>query len=140
MTVRTWLEELAPAECELLLATALEGRVGVFVDGRPEIFPVNHVYDDRTGTVVFPSNEGTKLWGAMHWPWTSLEVDGIDVDGRSGWSVLVVGHAEEVTDPDDIRRVAGMRRVLWAIGPSTRWLRIVPGRVSGRRIRAVSSP
>jgi uncharacterized protein len=137
--VRTWLEELPTAECVALLEGSLVGRIGVFVDGRPEIFPVNHVYDEESGTLAFPSNAGTKLWGALHWPWTSFEVDGIDVDGRSGWSVLVVGRAEEITDPVVVRRVMMQRRVLWAVGPSTRWVRIVPARISGRRIRAVAS-
>lgn len=140
MAVRTWLEELPTAECVALLESSLLGRIAVFVDGRPEIFPVNHVYDEVSGAVVFPSNVGTKLWGALHWPWTSFEVDGIDVDGRSGWSVLVVGQAEEVTDPATVRRALLHRRVLWAVGPSTRWVRIVPARMSGRRIRAVQSP
>ena len=137
--MRTWLDQLPTAECVSLLEDALIGRVGVFVDGRPEIFPVNHVFDEATGTIVFPSNVGTKLWGALHWPWTSFEVDGIDFDGRSGWSVLVVGRAEEITDPEVVRRVLLHRRVLWAVGPETHWVRIVPARISGRRIRAVPS-
>lgn len=137
VAVQTWLQELTEDECVALVDAAILGRIGVFVDGRPEIFPVNHVFDAVTGSVAFPSNTRTKLWGALHWPWTSFEVDGVDADGSSGWSVLVVGRAEEIGDVDEIRRLAARRRVLWAVGPTTRWLRIVPARISGRRISAV---
>ena len=139
MTVQTWLQELDPGECSLLLRSSILGRIAVVVEGRPEIFPVNHVYDVEAGTVVFPTNARTKLHGALGWPWVGFEVDGVAPDGRSGWSVLVVGQAEEITDPQLIRRVASQRRVLWAVGPTTHWLRIVPARVTGRRISAVST-
>ena len=45
MDVLTWLVHMAPKECEDLLAASSVGRLGVIVDGRPEIFPINHVYD-----------------------------------------------------------------------------------------------
>jgi hypothetical protein len=50
--------------------------------------------------------------------------------------VLVVGQAEEITDEEVIARLAEQRgiRVRWITGPSVRWVRIRPTRVSGRRI------
>src|SRR4051794_39037559 len=45
MGVQTFLLELGINECERLLAAASLGRLGVIVDGRPAIFPVNHVFD-----------------------------------------------------------------------------------------------
>ena len=140
MATRTWMDELAPAECRHLVASALLGRIAVFVDGRPEIFPVNHVFDPVTGTVVFPSKPGTKMWGALHWPWMSFEVDGIDPDGQSAWSVLVVGRGQELTAAEDVRRAASLRQVRWAAGPATHWIALVPAKVSGRRIRLVVEP
>jgi nitroimidazol reductase NimA-like FMN-containing flavoprotein (pyridoxamine 5'-phosphate oxidase superfamily) len=144
MATRTWLEQLPVAECRRRLATSVLGRISVFVEGRPEIFPVNHVYESSTGAIVFPTNAGTKAWAALHWPWVGFEIDGIEPgagpDGPTGWSVLVVGRAEEVTDPEEIRWAASMRPVLWAVGPSTHWLRIVPARITGRSIRLVTVP
>ena len=55
MTVQTLYIDIARTECEDLLAAATLGRLGVVVDGRPEIFPVNHVYDRESGCVVFPT-------------------------------------------------------------------------------------
>lgn len=137
MTVQTWPINIAPGDCADLLATSARGRLGVVVDGRPEIFPVNHVYDRASSCVVFRTNARTKLHGALNWPSVAYEVDGVEPDGDSGWSVMVVGRAEEITDADEIARVARDRHVLWRPADSAHWVRIVPWKVTGRRIRAV---
>lgn len=137
MTAQTWLVHLRPKECEELLAGAALGRLAVIVDGRPEIYPVSHVYDAPTGTVLFPTNTGTKLYAAVHWPWVAFEVDGIEPDESSGWSVLVVGRAEEVDDPVVMARAAEQRSTVWRSEDTLRWLRIVPTTMTGRRITAV---
>lgn len=136
---RTWLIEIPAEECENLLAAATLGRLGVVVDGRPEIFPVNHVYDRQAGCVTFPTDAGTKLHGALGWPWVAYEVDGIEPGDQGGWSVLVVGSAEEISDRAEIARLAAGRQVLWRTGDSVRWLRIVPSKVTGRRVSATTA-
>jgi uncharacterized protein len=136
VSVQTWLIDISARECEDLLATTALGRLGVVVDGRPEVFPVNHVFDRDSGCVVFPTKSGAKLNGALNWPTVAFEVDGIVAD-VGGWSVAVVGRAEEIIDVDEIERVSRLRKVLWAAGAGTRWIRIVPEKVSGRRISAV---
>jgi len=132
----TYLIDLSADECAALLADAPLGRLGVVVDGRPEIYPVNHVYDHQRGCVAFPTNARTKLHAALAWPAVAFEVDGIRDDRSGGWSVLVVGHAEEITDPEEIRRLTEQRTVLWREGDAVRWVRIVPASVTGRRIHA----
>jgi hypothetical protein len=42
-----------------------------------------------------------------------------------------------VTDPEEIARVSARRHVLWRSGETVRWVRIVPSKVTGRRISAV---
>lgn len=138
MTVQTWLLDIAAEQCEDLLAESSLGRLGVVVDGRPEIFPVNHVFDRTSGCVAFPTNERTKLHAALNWPWVAYEIDGVEADDAGGWSVLVVGRAEEMTDPADIARVAALRDVLWRSGDTVHWIRIVPSKMTGRRISAVT--
>ena len=137
MTVQTWLLDIAESECEDLLASTPLGRLAVIVDGRPQIFPINHVFDRDTGCVAFPTNARTKLRGALEWPSVAYEVDGMDADEDGGWSVVVLGHAEEISDPVEIDRIAPQRHVLWAAGAGTRWIRIRPTSVTGRRIGAV---
>ena len=137
MTIQTWYIDIARSECEDLLAAATLGRLGVVVDGRPEIFPVNHVYDRESGCVVFPTHAHTKLHAALNWPWVAFEVDGVEPECDGGWSVMVVGHAEEITDPEEIARAAHRRHVLWVAGDSVHWIRIVPSKMTGRRVNAV---
>lgn len=138
MAITTWRIEIPPEECTELLAGAPIGRLGVIVAGRPEIFPVGHVYDASTGTIVFPTNERTKWRAALEWPWVAFEVDGLDAARTSGWSVAVVGKAEEVTDAAEIDRAMQRRAVPWGAGcgPGAHWLRIVPDKLTGWRIHA----
>lgn len=137
--VRTWLEDLPPRECADLLELSWLGRLGVTVDGHPEIFPVNHAFDRPTGTIIFPTNARTKLHSALQEPLVAFEVDGVYPDEMAGWSVLVVGAAEEETDHDAIAWAMGLRRATWAVSEHTRWLRIRPVKVTGRRIYLVDS-
>ena len=126
--------ELMPREESLrLLASQTVGRLA-FVDGdQPLIVPVNYALVD--GLVVFRSGEGTKLEtvpGAK----VAFEVDQFDDASRTGWSVVVQGSAEDITEDADwfaARARAGAPET-WAPGSKDHCIRIVPTRVSGRRI------
>lgn len=128
----TWLLYLEPEECDALLAQADLGRLGVIQDGRPLVFPVCHVYTG--GVLAFPTNVGTKLHAALSWPYVSFEVDGIEDDGLTGWSVMVAGRAELVDAAEDVAAYTALRDVPWRTSPSLRWVRVVPSEISGRRI------
>jgi uncharacterized protein len=129
---RTWLELLSPPECWRMLSLAPVGRVGVLVDSAPEIYPVNFVVDAHS--IVFRTDPGSKLRGLARSPSVCFEVDGLDLEDRSGWSVLVKGRAIEVTAPDDRRKVANLAIRAWALGEKAHWIRIQPTEVTGRRI------
>jgi nitroimidazol reductase NimA-like FMN-containing flavoprotein (pyridoxamine 5'-phosphate oxidase superfamily) len=127
-----WIEHLPIEECWRLLASYPAGRLGVLVDSAPEIYPVNHVVD--RGTILFRTGAGTKRRGYDRSPSVCFEVDQIDDRDATGWSVLVKGRAVELTDPEDIR-LAGLQGLhLWAFEAGTRFVRIVPAEVTGRRI------
>jgi nitroimidazol reductase NimA-like FMN-containing flavoprotein (pyridoxamine 5'-phosphate oxidase superfamily) len=136
-TVRTWLVDIPLEECEELLATSAFGRLGVIVDGRPEIFPISHVYDRQAHVLAFPTNARTKLRAALDWPWVAYEVDDVDLDRTGGWSVMVVGRAEEIVDAAETARLAELRSVRWAPDESARWICVVPTKTTGRRIKIV---
>jgi hypothetical protein len=63
----------------------------------------------------------------------AFEIDEIDAAARRGWSVLVQGPAHHVTgaEQDAVRR-AGVEP--WAPGDRELFVRIVPSRVTGRRV------
>ena len=132
MAARTWLTDMSQEECWSFVAQAAVGRLGVVVDGRPQVFPVCHSYSD--GFITFPTNEGTKMHAALQWPWVCFEVDMLDPAGSTGWSVMVDGRAEEITDQAAIERASAVRTAPWRTQPTLRWVRIVPTQVSGRRI------
>jgi nitroimidazol reductase NimA-like FMN-containing flavoprotein (pyridoxamine 5'-phosphate oxidase superfamily) len=137
---RTMLEVLNPHECWRRLANAPIGRLAVMVDSAPEIYPVNFTVDD--GSVVFRTDPGSKLRGLDRSPSVAFQVDGIDPQSRTGWSVLLKGRAEPITSGEDVRRLMGLHLDLWAPGTKSRWIRIRPGVVTGRAIhpRAADGP
>src|SRR5690242_17036337 len=89
------MEELSPAECCRLLAGHEVGRLGVNAEHYPLIIPVNYGLDGPA--IVIRTHPGTVLQAVSHANVT-FEVDDIDRRTRSGWSVLVRGLAEELTD------------------------------------------
>jgi uncharacterized protein len=132
VTKRTWLMSLSDETCADHLAHTTIGRLGVVVGGKPEVFPVCYVYAD--GSVFFPTNEGTKMHSSLEWPWVAFEIDGLDSDGSSAWSVMVGGQAEEATDVAEIARVAAMQTVVFRSHGAVRWIKILPTKVTGRQI------
>ena len=81
-------------ECLRLLSAAPIGRIAVSRDALPSILPVNFVLRDEA--VLFASGSGSKALAVAHGDVIAFEVDDFEVGSRTGWSVLVVGRAEEV--------------------------------------------
>jgi nitroimidazol reductase NimA-like FMN-containing flavoprotein (pyridoxamine 5'-phosphate oxidase superfamily) len=125
-------QELTKSECFGLLAGQHLGRVVLVDDRGPIALPVNFVLDRHT--VLFRTDEGTKLDVAGRGGSVAFEVDGADEATRTGWSVLVRGEATEITDPDDLARVRQLPLSPWAPGAKTRYVRILPSSLTGRRI------
>jgi nitroimidazol reductase NimA-like FMN-containing flavoprotein (pyridoxamine 5'-phosphate oxidase superfamily) len=127
------LDLLSEAECYTLLATESVGRVGVTVGALPVILPVNYATVGRD--VVFRTSPGTKLRAALDHAVVAFEVDVLDYERRTGWSVLVVGRAREVVDPAELEALEALDLEPWAgDAPRDRWVRVQAEFVSGRRI------
>jgi uncharacterized protein len=94
--------------------------------------PVNFVVDQHS--VLFRTDEGTKLAVASRGARVAFEVDGTEEATRTGWSVLVRGEAVEVTDPAELERVRQLPLYPWAPGAKARYIRILPTVLTGRRI------
>ncbi|HVT77108.1 MAG TPA: pyridoxamine 5'-phosphate oxidase family protein [Acidimicrobiales bacterium] len=133
---RTWVEHLSQHECWELLAAAGVGRIGVTVDGAPEIYPLNFVVADHS--IVFRTEVGSKLRSVDRFPTVCFEADGFDLASRTGWSVLVKGRAEEVLDAGRLHGLRQLPLEYWAVGEKTHWIRIEPIEVTGRRINQPS--
>jgi len=128
------LEPLTRADCWELLATAEFGRVGLLVDGRSEILPVNYAIDGET--ILFRTGEGSALNQASLCI-VAFEADHIDPTTHAGWSVMVQGVARDIGDAIDptSERLRRLTLITWAPGSRPRWFRIDPSKVTGRRLR-----
>lgn len=129
---RTWLELMSPPECRRLLTEHQVGRIGVLVDSAPEIYPVNYRFDGEA--VLFRTAPGSKLRGALRSPSVCFEIDGVDLQNHTGWSVMVKGRARELTDAAEIKAAEAHPLRVWSIGEKDHWIRIQPDDISGRRI------
>lgn len=124
------VEVLDPSQCWAILRESPFGRLGVVVDGRPQIFPVNHIVDH--GSVLFRSAAGTKVAAAVGQP-VVFEVDGYDPGDGRAWSVMVSGPARRVTETDDLIDVMQAPLHPWHQGAKPHFVRIVTESVTGRR-------
>lgn len=129
------LEMLDADDCRARLTGQYVGRVGYVHEGRPVIVPVNYrVAED--GAVVLLSAEGAKLEVARAGGLMCLQVDGSDDVYKSGWCVLLTGHASVVDDPGALAEARELALRPWARGASrTHLIRIAPDRIEGRRLR-----
>ena len=130
------LEDLSADECFRLLAAARVGRLVYQDELGPLAVPVNYAMAGHD--IVFRVEGGAKQ-AAMQQPMLAFEVDHVDEDRQSGWSVLARGVGAEV----DLERVPALLRTMqghvptpWAVGIHNVWLQIVPHTVTGRRLGA----
>jgi uncharacterized protein len=125
---------LSEDECKHLLETHDLGRFALVVDGSPEIFPVNYAYSDDV--VVFRTTEGLKLDRS---PLASVafEIDGVDAEASTAWSVMVQGTAQNITRTLDARsrRLRELPVKPAAPGKRADWIGIYVHRLSGRRFK-----
>jgi hypothetical protein len=133
LDARTGMEWIDRDDCLRLLAADVVGRVGVVASGSPAVFPVNYVLDGET--IVFRTGEGTKLGAEGRAP-ACFEIDDIDREHRTGWSVVLSGRLEEVTlyDARTLDRVHQLPIDPWAGGDKSHWMRLIPDRITGRRV------
>ena len=132
MSDRQELEVLDRQRCLGLLETMRVGRL-VFTEGAlPAVQPVNfRVYD---GDVVIRVAGGAKLAAAVNNSVVAFEVDDLDPDLRAGWSVTVVGHADQILDVADLVEVSGIWLQPWVEGRRDHFVRIKAEQVTGRRL------
>jgi uncharacterized protein len=132
------LIELDVAECLRLLAGSVIGRV-VFSDrALPAAHPVTYLLDGEE--VVFDAGRGSKLAAAIRGAVVAFQVDHIDTETRTGWTVLGVGEAYDVTVPDRLGELAERLPEPWAPERTAHIVAIPLQRLTGRRLVAVPLP
>lgn len=129
---RTGLESLSEEACWELLRAGEIARLAVVVGTQPDIFPINYLVDGQT--LLVRTSPGTKLAAAVLNGRVALEIDDTDSATRSGWSVVVHGHAVEIEDLPELLAAEDSGLQPWARSLKNRWLRITPDGVTGRRV------
>ncbi|MEU7380952.1 MULTISPECIES: pyridoxamine 5'-phosphate oxidase family protein [unclassified Streptomyces] len=132
------LVRLTTDECWARLGTHGIGRIALPArrpHPGPGVFPVNYVVDGMT--VVYrtdPRGAAVPEPGSE----VSFQVDHVEESRSVGWSVLLAGTAEHVTEPEAVQRLAGQHvGEPWAGGARNLWIRVVPAEISGRRIHGL---
>ena len=131
MTEESTVLELSESACWALLRTTSVGRLAVWVEDHPDIFPINYAVDH--GTVVFRSKAGTKVSATLSDAPVALEADGYDPETAEAWSVVIRGMAEEISSGPDLLGTVDLPLFPWQAGDKGRFIRIVPTTISGRR-------
>lgn len=127
------LESLSRDECLELLAGKSLGRVAFTERALPAIRPVNYAL---VGHSIVLQTRADRLGRRLDGQVVAFEVDDMDGEHGTGWSVVMTGTARLLTTPGELTRQAAMPLVsLLADGNDAR-VCIVPGEITGRRIRA----
>jgi uncharacterized protein len=134
------IEDLAEDECLKLLKRHHFGRVA-FVEqagGPPVIMPLNYLM--HADSVVFRTDPTSKLGNALQSAAVSFEIDGIDEREKTGWSVVVLGRAQQVVNAKELDDLRQTPLLPWAPGDRSQYVRISPELVTGRRISVADLP
>jgi nitroimidazol reductase NimA-like FMN-containing flavoprotein (pyridoxamine 5'-phosphate oxidase superfamily) len=133
------LEALDEAECLRLIAPGGIGRIAYSGRYGPTVLPVNYrLYEE---TIVFrtaqdsPTDEDLRTGIANAEYKVAFEIDEIDLGAREGWSVLVQGPVHHVESDAERASVLNAGVEAWPGGDRELFLRVVPSRITGRRIR-----
>ncbi len=138
MSQRHQLEVIDREECLALLGTVRVGRLAFTEMALPAVQPVNfRLYH---GDVVIRVAGGGKLAAATTRAVVAFQADNLDPELRTGWSVTVVGHADHVTNVDELVDLSGTWLEPWADGKREQFVRIRTEKVTGRRLLDHVSP
>ena len=127
------LRTLSPDECISLLEPGGIGRVGIASAEGIMMLPVNFAVTRKA--IIFRTAPDTLLALYAN-AQVSFEADRFDEALHEGWSVLVHGHAHQVTDEREVKHLEDRTHLKpWAPGARDVYVRIAPTQISGRRIQ-----
>jgi len=125
--------ELGVEECLELLSGGVVGRVAMSTPGGPRIVPLNYaMYKDAIVFRTMPYSElGTYGWNTD----LAFEIDHLDYEKHQGWSVVAIGRASLVEDPDELREIrAGWDPTPWVGGRRHLYIKLRWRDITGRRL------
>jgi uncharacterized protein len=125
------VEDLDDPACRSLLRSARIGRLGYTRNALPAIAPVPFcVHGDR---VVIPSRSGSSLVPGTSGAVVAFQVDSLDPETCTGWTVTVVGPSRSVTDPGELAALDALPWPLPVAWPDRCYISVVIGLLAGWR-------
>ncbi|HET9499494.1 MAG TPA: pyridoxamine 5'-phosphate oxidase family protein [Marmoricola sp.] len=126
-------EEITEDKCRELLHAGVVGRLAFVVAGRPHVVVVNHtVVGDAVVVRTAPYSVLGRSGPGAH---AAFEVDHLDYEDHTGWSVVAHGvleHVDEVAELADATDFWDPRP--WAGGSRLLYLRLPWRELTGRRL------
>ena len=97
----------------------------------PAIRPVNYTL---RGHNILLRTRADGLAARLDGQVVAFEIDEVDAESESGWSVVVTGTARVLHEPSDLVRLDSLPVASWAGPDHATAVCITPGSVTGRRI------
>jgi nitroimidazol reductase NimA-like FMN-containing flavoprotein (pyridoxamine 5'-phosphate oxidase superfamily) len=138
------VELLDEAECLRLISAGGVGRIGYTGRFGPTVMPVNYAL--YGGTIVFrtgqhgPMGEDLRTGIEHAESKVAFEIDELSPAAREGWSILIQGAAHPVDSEAERASVVESGVEPWPGGEKELFVRIIPTRITGRRIRRMGPP
>jgi nitroimidazol reductase NimA-like FMN-containing flavoprotein (pyridoxamine 5'-phosphate oxidase superfamily) len=126
------LQPLTTEECLDLLGHSSLGRVAFTERALPAIRPVNYVL---VGHQLVLRTQADGLGRRLDGQVVAFEVDDIDAEHGTGWSIVVRGTARLLRSPGELMRQGTVPLMTLAGEGHDARVCIVPGEITGRRIR-----
>jgi nitroimidazol reductase NimA-like FMN-containing flavoprotein (pyridoxamine 5'-phosphate oxidase superfamily) len=139
MTSGAVLERLDEAECMRLVAPGGVGRLAFTGSYDLTILPVNYLLHD--GAILLRTEEEGLTTADLRTGdraseyRVAFEVDEFDGQAREGWSVLIQGPAHHLDGEAERAQAQATGLQSWPGGSRDHFIKIIPMRVTGRRIR-----
>ena len=127
-------QELGRQQCYELLATQEVGRVAWQAADALQILPVTYALFE--GAIYFRTSPHSIVSELARPTEVAFEVDELDQERRTGWSVVVHGRSASVVPPENLSQRWELESLMpWAAGLRTLLVRVVPFGISGRLLR-----
>lgn len=127
--------EIPRDRCEELLAAQTHGRVAFNAADGPELLPVTYALYNKM--IVFRTSPYGVLSQLSNRTNVAFEVDQVDHERSTGWSVVVRGSAQGIVEPYDLVKLWTMDTIVpWASGTRNVFIAITPRTVTGRTVQA----
>lgn len=126
------LLELDRSQCLALLSSVPVGRLVHTAAAMPAVVPLTFVLLRESVYIRTSEDAGRRMVhdGSI----VAFEADAFDAGHRTGWSVVVLGRADTVTDPLLLEELVDLPLLPWASGERQHVVRIRVEHVTGRRV------